>query len=877
MSQDKTTVFNEDPLKTSQMDGCFEKELENYAKRILGGESICKVQADLPTDIFNWAKILDWIGERFAKMKKGSNCDFGCHKYDAEMMIVAILWIENLIRAPFDLSMSLSQEEVSDLTGFLIFHLKHLKRWEFKKAVVKCLASLANQLGACSITEAEESSFYINKDADSSMSYRKEVIDLSMNHKEEVAELLKNSDDTLLPKKNEDTDLSVDHGNADTSKRYAISTQFFAIEDEMFYLFNTSVTEIEFYCFIKSLCRLKKLPRKLAIISEEDSVTVKRYKIKIISYLTDASTVICDILELLKLINTNDSRLGWTISKSIYRMSRLLDKKSLITDLKNLLKDQIFTDEFCWINVMCILSFLILDNESIGDIGFVDIALKYENEFFNRGSLLKETAIFVVWALARTGNDVSILTRRIVYTALFDINYSCRRAAASVIQELVGRNKMLEDIPYSLTITTENIKRRLQNIAIFDEFTDKESYSSFFEQSLYSYDRVTREIAAILISKYADHTKITLRYETVIEIDGTNLLINQVLENTSIGCEDMKRTLNEFQLERFGKLADSFILSNLNYKRRNMDLACESYLKIVKYFNYNATVKENLLFLAMKNFSPLILYRMSHPCFNDSEFSKKIFDLFNKNSSFILMNANNQMFAAEVGKKARENIKTGKFVDSCILSLQLSKAFDHETQLIVSECLNDYSVSFNGDIGSFNRRAALEYFCSIDRQDCYVSSTNLFIRFLSDKSKKLRDDVLKAMLSAKFVQFQGCFPFIDYNSFLIKDCCYDDTGIFTNFFSSFSSLISSNGYEESYFKALFASFINHDEFYIGIHLTLETSDSSLNRILKSEIKKYKFMFFEKMDLIRGLNSKCKLIEYLRKLQDEELAACSICM
>lgn len=923
--------------------------INDLSQRLREGEDFYKIQLQLPTDLFEWDNVIELMNEWTDNRKffnSEENCTvennknecqtpfFDCknspnpvenstlehgsskESFDFTYSIVLVLWIENLLKNPFELTKVIDKSQVQTLKWFLLSQLKNIKIFNYKKIMLRCLSFLASHLYKDCIETGDQR---------------------NNNNQIEFC--------------------SSDNPQSGKQKMgfIGIDNEFIChSSDELFFIFNSQVSIVDFYCFLKYFSKLKKFNRQFLKFLDSDTVQIKRYKIKIISFITERDTVINDINCLLQWINSDNTKLGWTISKSIYRMSRLVNKKTLINSLKDLLSESICAEEQLWINVMSILSFLVLEGENLGRIQFIERALCYENEFYSKRTQLKETALFLLWTLVRSGlfyenkrdkesidknfningasdhiehstdhridtldfcmNQESIdefdlklnlfqssaIANRVVFIALFDVDFITRRAAASVVQELVGRTKIFKNEPAIFKITPENIKRRKQSLEIFDEMAGKEKYFEFFENLLYSYDRETREIGACLISKYLDLAKLRMRYQSSVEMDGIHILIKCMLstdpknlcscrESNTLktiknevhiqDTEDPQNNKNSFNSHKefFENTLSTFILNNQNYKHRNMHLACKSYLEISEYFYQLNNTKENILFLASKGFSAFDLFKASKVYFDDPVFSKKILDSFNKNSSFILMNSNNFLFKELVIGKNIKNIKEGKFVDVCIYALQLLKAYDVPIQIELSGFLDDYSISYNGDVGYFNRRASLEYFCALNEdngKDCdnkscnnstdscfksIVNVENYLIRFLCDKSRKLRDDVLKALLSTEFPHFKTLFPFIDFSSFSCKNIS-KRTSIFENFFISFSCLVQDFDYETAYLKALFKAFMLKDDFYLGINHMFESADSRLLKILKAEIEVHKSQFYSW--------GKCtgKLLEFINTLE-----------
>ncbi|ELA41776.1 uncharacterized protein VICG_01128 [Vittaforma corneae ATCC 50505] len=123
------------------------------------------------------------------------------------------------------------------------------------------------------------------------------------------------------------------------------------------------------------------------------------------------------------------------------------------------------------------------------------------------------------------------------------------------------------------------------------------------------------------------------------------------------------------------------------------------------------------------------------------------------------------------------------------------------------------------------------------------------IRFMADKSKKLRDEVLCLLVKHQFPGFSGDFP-----QLLISDAMKTGGAFiilyveeFKRFFEVHSGLFGKNGQEESYFKALFYAFSNFDDFWIGISNTVSVADLGLKNTLKAAIETN---YPEKLSLLR---------------------------
>ncbi|ELA41775.1 uncharacterized protein VICG_01127 [Vittaforma corneae ATCC 50505] len=681
------------------------------------------VRVELPTDILYWQSLLEFI-ENPATSARVFKCRFyrtisevkpaesalkelgiddSLVSTEGDLVTVIVLWIENLLLNPFGIFKILSERQFNFLTDFLI------------SFVVECTKSTV--IGH---------------------NVRKNEINLKWAVKKHILRCL-----ALLAKSTLNTSDSPMHK---TREVYTVNT-----DHTSYAVFGHPVSAVSFYCFLKHLSivygeLLQTNPTSDLILNFEDdeSLVVKRYKIKILSNISNERNVLDSLRVLLTMINHESSRLGWTLCKAIHRMSRSIDRKSLVCDLIESLGQRIFSNEQCWINVLTIISFIVLEMGNdveeplFDDFNFVNIALSYDNEFVQKSSSLRESALFFVWSVVRSTACIALeqynldsVISRVVFMSLFDREFICRRAAANVLQEILGRMAVNENSlskyplllePETLfTINGSSVKRRPECLKSFSQIKHKTPFEPFVFNSLYSFDKETREMSASAVAAYFDPFKVPIKYKTVSEVDGTHLLINECIHNSNSGTEhkcsngrnDQETTLCLSNIiDNFGSFINSFSLTNLTYKIRNMDLAIESYLKIAKYFDLSVFFT-NFIFLVNRNFSPVSMQGSSQVLFENPEFSRRLFALINKNSTSVLVNSNNRLFKAEVLRKYTENLEKRILIQHSIEAITLMKHFplyDHPLISLIKDYLSDYSVDFNGDIGYFNRRASFLYF-----------------------------------------------------------------------------------------------------------------------------------------------------------------------
>ncbi|KAM0680621.1 hypothetical protein GINT2_001309 [Glugoides intestinalis] len=682
---------------------------------------------------------------------------------------VIMLWILKLSINPFDHYKMLKEKHIGILTKFLLDYLLEAKQWPLKKYALKALAFLARCM--------------------------------------------------------------LDNG----CKFESIASN----PTPHFLLIDRKVQEQQLFCFLKYLSFISTVPSEFLEIKENDQIVTKRYKIKIMSHLSSKETVIKDLNTLFSILNLENSKLGWTLCKSIYRMSRFVDKNTLISDLKALLGPRIFANEQCWINVFTLFSFFILDDknslESVGNLLFVNIALKYDQEFVSRSTAVRETALFFIWVLARNRcliEPYSIIYR-VVFISLFDREFICRRAAVNVVQELVGAgyfkelNNTRDENPI-FKICQSLVKRRSDCYKLFITIEDKQNYKEAVFEMLFSFDRESRELAAQIISNFLYPCNVPLKYKTVTEMDTTHLLAYYTFK-FALSESDRNTHLNVFK-----PYIDTFLLDNQKFKLRNMAFAIDSYLKIASLFN-KASFSANILFLISKNFSPLQVQKYSCVLFeNNLQFSEKVFSLIEKNNTGILSNANNIFYRDQIVIQLEKNLQKGNFVEYSIHALRIMKVVDKV--LLVKRYLEDYTVDFNGDAGYVHRRAALWYcFSILDMSTAEVEDEmeRYLIRFMADKSKKLRDEILESLLRTQFSIYDHETQ--RQSSLEITLPIKRNIKRFERFFKSYDQSLKLLSTERAYFRALFIAFSDMTDFWIGISKTAKNADRYLINVLEEEV------------------------------------------
>ncbi|MCA9750253.1 MAG: hypothetical protein KC414_14180, partial [Romboutsia sp.] len=302
----------------------------------------------------------------------------------------------------------------------------------------------------------------------------------------------------------------------------------------------------------------------------------------------------------------------------------------------------------------------------------------------------------------------------------------------------------------------------------------------------------------------------------------------------------------------------------------------------------------------------------------DKDLEREIFKLINRNNCSLIVNSFNSSFLKEFEKLIFENFKKNKSLEITIKASRRHIEFINDKndkytfiqnlEPFILNGLENYNTDFNGDSGYFIRRESLLYFLNLNHN----IANKYIIRYLSDKSKKLREDVIRYLLRTRYKEFKDDFSYIfkfsDENNFLFSKSedifsiertnyfenevfkyndtsntnthdirsnttihdIYDIDHLLTSFFKLHSKYISCFSNDEAYFKALFEAFENENEifskdFRIGIINLLSTADSILSNLIYSLIKNIEiFVDTAKEMLTTNLRySSLKFFLYLR--------------
>lgn len=797
-------------------------------------EASDEIKLNWQTDIAHWPELLCYISTYLDAAKSTAFIE-------PKGIESLVLWTESMLLSPFDISKILSEDQLELLKTFLLYFITSETLaskisqislpWSLKKHVLNCLAVIAKSSGPAS--------FNI----------------------------------------------------------------------ETYSIFGKNTPQISFFCFLKKLSIISEssncpIPLEfLTTKSDDESIVITRYKIKILSHISNYQSALGNMKCILKFMNHWSSKLGWTLFKAILRISKFIDKNNFISDLLASIGESIFSNEQCWINVLTTISFILSDNthqsvfENVckrieSNPTFLYTAIRYDKEFVHNSKAVREAGLFLIWSLVRFSNfQVSdTLMTHIVFSTLFDREFATRKAAMNVLHEILARCQVCmnmettsfeNDTNLLFEIESAHIKRRENNVTIFSELENKNDlFRDMLNKSLYSFDRETREISASVLSTCFDPLSLSIAYETPIEMDGVHQLIIRSLKfNINPRCVKWTRNTTQWKknidipslsfgvctgqhiIEHFKETIDSFTVNATNFPTRNMSFAIRSYLKLCTAFKPK-NFKINFLFLIKKDFDAYLMQSYSQEFFDDVEFSSTVLSMISLNGTGVLANSNNKMNWNAVLAKYEQNLLENRFVHYSIDAMRIAYRNDpnnpkmKQIHNLILDRLSDYSVGFTGDDGYLNRQAALFYFLQNrqlthsydphmniwdpnrkyeDDEEC----EGLIIRFLADKSRKLRDQILVILISSQFNEFGSDFPFLVGREHPVPGLSNEITSIyyhhFVCFFKTYSELIDRVGADEAHILALFSAFSTTKNFWIGIKNTFKSGDSITRRIIKDTI------------------------------------------
>lgn len=513
------------------------------------------------------------------------------------------------------------------------------------------------------------------------------------------------------------------------------------------------ISRTTYYSFLLRLSRITRI--KAQHIEKNDSAAVNRMKIKIMAANPDSST----LKIYMDLLNERDTRLGWTLSKAFFKVAKHVDAERAVDDLKRRCSS-IFANEETWINVCTILGIMVLNGWGVGDIfQIVSEAINYTNEAVQASERVREAALFLLWASVRScgGLDENML-HLVAARAFFDSSLICRRGAAAVVLEYIGRAERVSGYRLVSLINFHSVKRiemcseavgeAIEIMDCRDAFEDA-AIRNLFHSRLESRRQSASCIARYFSAKAASHV---------------------VLKDLNTPSDFISALLLTREFIRQGRLAEIAGVVELvgrlrvdaAFSRcRDFNVFVQHYVEIAAHLREHGDegiVCENLHLFLTKNIHP---EEVSRACwmFVGALGDRLVAGLKRRSEAFILANACNAEHRAEVEKVYTDILENGD-IDGKTHVMRAVGYMEQPCRFrkYIDEGLENYSIDYRGDSSAALRRESLlaSFLCDSP------GTSRHFVRLFAGKSKMLRDECI-AMCRSSGV-FESGFEYIPRRS-----------------------------------------------------------------------------------------------------------------
>nr|AGE96538.1 tubulin-folding cofactor d [Encephalitozoon cuniculi] len=605
---------------------------------------------------------------------------------------------------------------------------------------------------------------------------------------------------------------------------------YYSTEEPRFYIHGTEVSSLMYYGLLSQLSSLGRRMEPVPIESN-DSVAVKKMKIKIMSN-SPSSGVLKSLFEML---NERDSRIGWTLCKSFLKVAKHSEPCLVISALKERC-DVIFANESVWINTMTILGMMSLEGWDIGDVSPIVLkGINYTNELVSSSEMVRESALFLLWALTRGSSTMDkSLFHLVVGKALFDPSLSCRRGAAAVILEHIGRfpeawgEELISLINFHsvkrLSSCSRAVKRVLKILDCEDVFED------ILLKNLFHYSPETKFQGGYCISRYLKGGRLVPYIDSIDLKTPSDFIGVFTVAREFIGQDRGHEIKGIVEMIIKLRIPPSFS------RYRDFGVFAGSYLGVVeglKDIEDRDIVCENLHMLLAKNVLPDEVSRVSWRFVDaDEGFAARVARSISRGTeSLILANSRNERHRDHAEKKYLELLESGN-IDAkahVMKAIRLSGRIEQYREHILNGLENYYADS-RGDVSSGLRRESL--MASFLMKDTLVSP-RYFVRYFVDKSKVLRDECI--LLCKNSGVFPEGFEYIRRRGHSVDPNRLQPLLAFLNsFYAEFKRLEEESklGNDKAMFVASIAASKNlsaehQEEFVRGMLGTIGSSDASL--------------------------------------------------
>lgn len=591
-------------------------------------------------------------------------------------------------------------------------------------------------------------------------------------------------------------------------------------------IFNISVSEQIFYKILLNLSKLNKVELKFELNLNE-SINLTCAKIEIISYqaekgyldLTESINSVKDFL------NTENTKLGWIVSHSLFRMIQQANNPS---DLLIELSDRINLKSSCfWINFTNLLTVFATKNVFIPFDFYKEMLFYWKEDY--KSELVRESGLLFLDLSFK--NKIINSLNEVFFIYLFDTSIRVKKLALKILND----NFKETDLLYFLndfSFSKSTIKQKLE---IMHKFIPNFPVKEYLILLLNHPNNELRNLSAKFLNDYIICINEITKIDDLFFISGILFFIRHKENNIK---KHFCKTEAEF--------INNFFIDDFVYNTKLYECISEEYFTIVNlffekdFFDHKKILK-NLNFVLEKNFTGSCIPFLCEKILKvNEEYSDFLYNKLRRSrkESYVLANTFNIKYQSEI-----LNIFSERINETTLNGLYLLKKYSNcffEEALLgkIEEGLEYYEVDFTGDKGMNLRLSTLKLINLINK-DLF---NKYFIRYFVDKSKFVRDFLIFNCASKKEI-----FYFIKCSFFEFETSGLED--FLENYYKNYEIKKNNNlGNDLLHFDCAFECFnlLSNDlkkEFITGILSTYLNADTILKEFI------FKKMLILKIELI----------------------------
>lgn len=626
-------------------------------------------------------------------------------------------------------------------------------------------------------------------------------------------------------------------------------------------IFNFDLGEIFFYAVMHKLSKLNKIKLEIKF-KDDEPISIKIIKVKIITNQTLKGFLDLNygINTIRNLLSHENSKLGWQVSESLLKLIKISNNPDeILYQLINRIEIQCSS---YWINTTNLFSLLILNSFSVRYEFYKEMLFYWQEEI--KTEIVRESALTYVQSLLKKNHIVDV--NDIIFIYLFDKSVRLRTQAFSLLKEYFYNPELrlfIDECCLS-NLTLDN------KLHLIQKYTPMFPIKKYFILLLNHPCDKLRKFASKFIQKFVNCINDLPKREEIFFKSGIlSFMLKEdfIIPNNKVYSEKCELLLGISDGYHFCKeeidFLNGIIFDQNLYNSKLFTFMAENYLKVLYLFLYKlednlSSHLKNILFILDKNFvHPIIPFLFAKIYQLDFEYSKTLFNIFNRRTkeSLILANTFNFTFIDSILKKYLLSIN--EFTLNSIYLILKHSYIKLEENLIkeIEKGLDNYEVDYAGDKGMKIRLNALKII-NLLNNDLF---TKYFIRYFVDKSKYIRDKlVISCAPNKEEFYFINELP-IQLNTVKIND-------FLTHYYENYSLKRKNTllGNDLMHFDCSFdAFFLLNDylrkDFLIGLLTTLKNSDTTLKSFIFSRLVEIKVQILEIIKDLLSINNERKII------------------